>query len=230
LVPAKHLFSGDEVRDVRRSEFDCFWQVEIQTRQFNRVGEQQNRQFDGKLIAATNRDLLRQVEVGGFRQDLYYRLCGNVIRTPSLMEQIQDAPDELQHSIRFIVSQISPIEMESITDEVISWIDHHMPDNYEWPGNFRELEQCVRSVIVHNRHEFSTPGKPAQTGYLLHAAKQMESLNLAAEQLLGIYCTWAYWRTGNFEQAAAALKLDRRTIRSKLEEALLAQLKNQRAE
>src|SRR5439155_14349722 len=67
----------------------------VQTRTFQRVGETQDRPFRGKIVAATNRDLAAEMQAGRFRPDLYYRLCSNVIETPSLAAQLREAPDEL---------------------------------------------------------------------------------------------------------------------------------------
>ncbi|MCK5802562.1 MAG: sigma-54 factor interaction domain-containing protein, partial [Lentisphaeria bacterium] len=60
----------------------------LETRSFQRLGELEERRFTGKLIAATNRDLACEIAEGRFRQDLYYRLCSDIIRTPSLSEQL----------------------------------------------------------------------------------------------------------------------------------------------
>ena len=66
----------------------------IQTRTFQRIGETENRSFNGKLIAATNRDLGAEMEAGRFRNDLYYRLCSDIVTTPSLREQLRETPQE----------------------------------------------------------------------------------------------------------------------------------------
>src|SRR5262249_30706093 len=60
----------------------------IETRSFHPVGDTASRQFQGKLIAATNRDLAADIRKGRFREDLYYRLCSDQIATPALAEQV----------------------------------------------------------------------------------------------------------------------------------------------
>src|SRR5205807_3458271 len=60
----------------------------IETRTFHPVGDTASRQFQGKLIAATNRNLAADIPKGRFREDLYYRLCSDQIATPSLAEQV----------------------------------------------------------------------------------------------------------------------------------------------
>ena len=67
----------------------------LQSRGFQRMGETSDREFHGKIIAATNRDLAAAMRGGQFREDFYYRLCADVIHTPSLREQLAEAPDDL---------------------------------------------------------------------------------------------------------------------------------------
>ena len=64
----------------------------LQTRTFQRLGETEPRRFQGKVIAATNRDLATEIDAGRFREDFYYRLCSDVIVTPSLAEQLARRP------------------------------------------------------------------------------------------------------------------------------------------
>src|SRR5260370_42335966 len=74
----------------------------IETRTFYPVGGTASRQFQGKLIAATNRDLAADIRDGRFREDLYYRLCSDQIATPSLAEQIADSPHVLPEIILYM--------------------------------------------------------------------------------------------------------------------------------
>ena len=73
----------------------------VQSRTFARVGETQTRPFHGKLIAATNRDLAEEMRTGRFREDLYYRLCSDLITTTPLREQLADAPEDLHNLVLF---------------------------------------------------------------------------------------------------------------------------------
>jgi DNA-binding NtrC family response regulator len=196
----------------------------LQTRQFQRVGEQTARRFSGKLIAATNRDLRQEIAQGSFRQDLYFRLCGDLVQTSSLREQLQDAPDDLAQFVQFIALQMAPEEADSIVRDVLDWMNKNLPEGYPWPGNFRELEQCVRNVVVHNAYDFSANARATLAGKLGSVLHQMESLKVSADELLRQYCTYAYWKTRTFETAADALGVDRRTLRGKLDEKFLKQL------
>ncbi|HJQ40035.1 MAG TPA: sigma-54 factor interaction domain-containing protein, partial [Thermoanaerobaculia bacterium] len=121
----------------------------IQSRTFQRLGDTQPRRFEGKLIAATNRDLAEEIRKGRFREDFYYRLCADSITTPALHEQLEADPGELQHLVRFISARVaSDEEADELAGEVVRAIGVSPGRDYRWPGNFRELEQCVRSVML----------------------------------------------------------------------------------
>ena len=95
----------DEIGDV-----DLGIQVKLlrvlQTRTFQRLGETEDRQFAGKLVAATNRDLEAVIAAGRFREDLYYRLCADLIETPPLAERLRDTPGELRTLCRVIAGRV----------------------------------------------------------------------------------------------------------------------------
>jgi transcriptional regulator with GAF, ATPase, and Fis domain len=96
--PSETIFL-DEIGDL-----DAEVQVKLlrvlQSRTFHRLGDTDPRSFGGKVVAATNRDLPREMAAGRFREDLYYRLCSDVIKTPSLQEQVECDVDELGHLVR----------------------------------------------------------------------------------------------------------------------------------
>ncbi len=199
----------------------------LQNREFQRTGESKTRKFEGKLIAATNRDLQVEIEKKTFREDLYYRLCADVIETPSLQAQVQDNPRVLENLVGFIVQRMVPEVHKEMTDEIVKWLGTHLPDNYEWPGNFRELEQCVRNLMIHGGYRFQSKGESTQEGTMLGAststmppevaklARQIAGLELTADEVISAYCKIAYRKTKSFEKAALRLQLDRRTVRKK---------------
>lgn len=191
----------------------------LQSRTFQRLGDTRTRHFRGKIIAATNRDLAREMATGQFRQDFYYRICSDLVTTPSLRDQLAQCPDDLKSMILFITRRIAADEAESLADEVESWVRKHLGREYAWPGNFRELEQCVRNVLI--RHEYRPPevGARSETERL---AEDLGAGSLTADELLRRYCSIVYSRTRNLEETARRLKLDRRTVKSKVDPNLLA--------
>jgi transcriptional regulator with AAA-type ATPase domain len=195
----------------------------LESRVFQRLGDTEPREFHGKLIAATNRDLALEMEEGRFRTDFYYRLCSDIILTPSLCEQLQDAPGELEHLVRFLVQRVAGDELEDeLTADVLAWIKGNLGENYPWTGNVRELEQCVRNIMIRKEYH---PLKRAAHSAHVQLAKEIEAGLLTADELHSRYCTIVYARTGNYEAAARQLELDRRTVKSKVDEKFLEQLK-----
>jgi DNA-binding NtrC family response regulator len=184
----------------------------LQQRKFQWIGDTETRDFKGKIIAATNRDLDAEMQAGRFRKDFYYRLCADRIRTPSLREQLQDAPGDLNDLVLFIARDLVAEDAEEVTDEIVTWIEEHLGMEYEWQGNFRELEQCVRSYIL--RREYHPPNK-AEPGDDLPALVAAGAL--AKDELLRRYFMLVYRQTGNYQEAARRLKVDWRTLRAKVE-------------
>jgi DNA-binding NtrC family response regulator len=135
----------------------------LQTRRFQRVGENEDREFLGKVIAATNRDLTTEMRAGHFREDFYYRLCADQITTPSLQEQLADRPEDLPLMVWFVCRPVvGEDKAEELAQEVVCWIEKELP-GYTWPGNFRELEQCVRSYTLRKKYRPIQPraeGRP----------------------------------------------------------------------
>ncbi len=185
----------------------------IETRSFHPLGSTTARQFHGKLIAATNRDLAGDMQRGRFREDLYYRLCADVILTPPLREQVRESPEVMRDLIRYMARRVAGSEAEPLAKEAEDWIHQHLTPDYPWPGNYRELEQCVRNVLI--RKQYRPPESQVQST----AASLTEDLNrgrLTADELLRRYCTLVYTETGSYEETARRLKLDRRTVKSKI--------------
>ena len=183
----------------------------LQTRTFQRLGDTEPRRFRGKVVAATNRDLMADIEAGSFRRDFYYRLCSDIVTTPSLAEQLRDSPDELGNMLLFIAQRVAGAEAERLAREVESWILGNLGPDYPWPGNFRELEQCVMNVLV--RKEYRPPVRAGRGGGWVDALRAGE---LTAEEVLRRYCALVYERTGSYSETARRLGLDRRTVRARV--------------
>jgi DNA-binding NtrC family response regulator len=194
----------------------------IQTRTFQRLGDTASRRFEGKIIAATNRDLLTEIGKGRFREDFYYRLCADTITTPSLREILSGSDDELPHLVRFVAARVAgETEAEQLAEEVLHAVELSPGRDYPWPGNFRELEQCVRSVMLRGQYRTGsiTSGDARQ-----RIATAVVNGTFGADDLLRNYCTLLYAKTRNYSQVAEQLGLDRRTVRAKVDVALLAEL------
>ena len=193
----------------------------LQSRQFQRLGDTTSRAFEGKVIAATNRDLAAEMQQGNFREDLYYRLCSDRIETPPLRDQIAGKPDELANLVEFIARREVGEEADALTEETIEVIDTTLGPEYPWPGNFRELEQCVRNVLVRRSYRPAVSASPTGGHRFLEALRAGQ---LTAEETMRGYCTIVYAQTHNYEQTARRLGIDRRTVKAKIDADLLAEL------
>ena len=186
----------------------------IETRRFSAVGDTAARVFQGKLIAATNRDLPAEIREGRFREDLYYRLCADLIQTPSLADQIQDSPQVLHELLHYMTLRTVGEEAERCLPEVEEWIEENLPAGYAWPGNYRELEQCVRNVIIRRSYRpLELSAGPAEDEFIA----RFRTGDLSADELLARYAAHIYRLTGSYEAAARRMGLDRRTVKAKVE-------------
>jgi two-component system response regulator HupR/HoxA len=134
-------FFLDEIADISSMMQIKLLRV-LQEREFRRVGETQPRRIDVRVIVATNRDLLKEVEQGRFRRDLYYRLGVIKLRLPPLRERREDILPLVEH---FLALQARRIGARSIV------LDEHAMGalmNYDWPGNVRELENEIERAVA----------------------------------------------------------------------------------
>jgi len=117
----------------------------LQEREIERVGENRSRPVDLRIIAATNRDLQREVHEGRFREDLYYRLNVFSLRLPPLRERNEDIPALADHFLGKLCERTGK-EVRSVNGDVLDAFLRH-----SWPGNVRELENVVESALVRAR-------------------------------------------------------------------------------
>jgi diguanylate cyclase (GGDEF)-like protein len=114
----------------------------VQEKQFTPVGGTRSVSVDVRLIAATNRDLAREVHAGGFRSDLYYRLKVVHLQVPPLRERPDDVRVLAQHFVRQLGMQYHKT-VEGFTEEAKLALVRH-----DWPGNVRELRNRVLQAVV----------------------------------------------------------------------------------
>jgi formate hydrogenlyase transcriptional activator len=117
----------------------------LQEREFERVGASDTIKVDVRVIAATNRDLVKTIREGKFREDLYFRLNVFPVPLPPLRERADDVPLLVQHLVRKFAARIG-VHIESVTKTTMERLSR-----YTWPGNVRELENILeRAVILSN--------------------------------------------------------------------------------
>ena len=136
----------------------------LQEGEFERVGGTRTNVVDVRVVAATNRDLESEVQEGRFREDLYYRLNVMPIHMPALRERREDIPD----LARFLVNKIAKSQGRElvIEDSAISQLMR-----YDWPGNVREMENCLERAAVMsdegciNQHAINLTGLQSSTQF-----------------------------------------------------------------
>lgn len=114
----------------------------LQEREIERVGGTSSMKIDVRIIAATNKNLEEEVAAGRFRMDLYYRLHVFPIVVPSLKKRKEDIPDLANHFIK-LYSERMGRKAPILSDFALQQIQ-----DYNWPGNIRELEHVIQRAIL----------------------------------------------------------------------------------
>ncbi len=123
----------------------------IESGEFMRVGESKTNKVDVRIIAATNRDLKKEVEENNFREDLYFRLKTINIKVPALKEHLNDMPLYIERfGLEF--TNENNITFKGFSSEAISLLK-----KYNWPGNVRELKNVVEGLLVMNKGQRIVP-------------------------------------------------------------------------
>src|SRR5271170_7182474 len=114
----------------------------LQDGHFTRIGDHEEKRMDARVICATNRNLAREIESGGFRSDLFYRINVISITLPSLRERRDDIPYLVeylrQQFNRRFQREAAPLSKETL----------HLLQQRDWPGNVRELENCMARYVI----------------------------------------------------------------------------------
>ena len=114
----------------------------LQERKLSRVGSDKDIEVDVRVIAATNKDLQKEIAEGNFREDLYYRLSAIVIPVPSLDDRKEDIPLLVNHFVEKNCNE-SGMPRKSFSDEAIKMLQAK-----SWPGNIRELGNVVERLLI----------------------------------------------------------------------------------
>lgn len=147
----------DEVGEIPLELQSKFLRV-LQERQYERVGDERTRKVDVRIIAATNRDLRREVDEGRFREDLFYRLNVFPVEVPPLRDRKDDIPLLTVHFLQQ-ASQRLRISLPRFTEAQAKLLQ-----SYDWPGNVRELQNATeRALILAQKGalQFDLPNQPS---------------------------------------------------------------------
>ena len=123
----------------------------LQQREFQRVGGEETLTADVRIVAATNRNLEAEVQKGGFRQDLFYRLAIVPIRLPPLRERPGDVKALAEHFVKKHAARVNR-KVRGISEAAFDRLA-----GYRWPGNVRELENAIERALVFAEGEWIEP-------------------------------------------------------------------------
>ena len=187
----------------------------LEAREFRRVGGNQTLEADVRVIAATSRDLEREVSAGKFREDLYFRLAVVPVQIPPLRARREDIPTLVEH----ILARTRGAEGLAPSERTMEWLLQH-----DWPGNVRELrnllERAAYMSAAAGSRELLLPALPTGPG---NAADDFFRFSLGEsyreararveEEFERRYVTWLLARHGgNLSAAARAVQMDRKHL------------------
>jgi DNA-binding NtrC family response regulator len=177
----------------------------LETKKFMRVGGNKEISSDFRVICATNRDLKSMVENGSFREDLFYRLNVVNINIPPLRERLEDIPVLVEYFIRKYCTSMNkpPLSIDSSALKRL--------EDFNYPGNVRELENMIeRAIVVGNGKKITLKDLPLDKTILKSQVESLDDLEKHhIQQILNKY-SW------NISRSAKALQVDRVTLYNKI--------------
>ena len=186
----------------------------LQEGEIRRVGSSRATQVDARVLAATNRNLEREVKTGKFREDLFYRLSVVTLRVPALSERRTDIPLLAERFLGLVLDREGHRQL-TLSEETVRTLVAH-----DWPGNVRELESAIEYAVLHARgHEIVPDDLPAklQSDQVRSSARSPLSALFedlpALDELERRYLLYVLdVAGGNRTRAAEILGIDRRTL------------------
>lgn len=196
----------------------------LQEHEFERVGDDKTMKVDVRVVAATNRDLVEEMNVGRFREDLYYRLHVFPIEVPPLRERVDDIALLAVHFLELIGRELGR-ESLRLTERQLSLLKSH-----QWPGNVRELKNVIERAVISshgNRVQLdtalpelvspsipqTTPNPTSANDFVTNAEfRLLEKANITAA------LRFADWRIWGDEGAADLLGMNPSTLKYRMKQ------------
>jgi DNA-binding NtrC family response regulator len=196
----------------------------LQEKSYERVGEETTRRANVRIVAATNRELKKEVDAGRFREDLYYRLNVFPLRVAALRERKEDIPQLARYFIELLTNELG-CPKPRLTRAGIETLQC-----YDWPGNIRELRNVIERAVISNRGdalEFDVP----ETGSSLDLSSfgprdldqvepeyltEVEMRHRARENIFAVLQK-ASWKIKGVDGAAELLGVKPTTLSSRIE-------------
>lgn len=180
-----------------------------------KVGDSKATKVNVRIIAATNRQLQKEITAGNFREDLFYRIAVFEIGLPALRDRPMDIEELAGYFLKFFEQKTNK-KLHEFSPEYISLLKQH-----QWPGNIRELKNVIeRSVILSESDEISAGSLPAEFQSLksqIGIKKQLSAFDLASAEKIHIQKVINY-TNGNKTETARLLNIALTTLYRKLDE------------
>ena len=189
----------------------------LQEKEFEPLGSVQTLKVDVRVIAATNKDLTQEVKEGRFREDLFYRLNVVPISLPPLRERKEDIPALAQHFFE-VYRDKNQKGVKDISNKTMDLLNR-----YDWPGNIRELENCLERAVIMARGEVIAPADLPPHIQILSRKEEGQAIDFPSGISLNEVERALILKTleetgGNRSRAAEILGINRRTLLNKLKE------------
>jgi two-component system response regulator AtoC len=186
----------------------------LQSQEFRRIGDDQDRRVDVRIITATNRDLEQLVARGGFRQDLYYRINVFPMRLPPLRERPEDIALLVHHFMQKYRARLGKV-IEGLTPPALARLAA-----YDFPGNVRELENKIHQAMVVASGpmievgELALPRASTSPGLRVDVARPFREVKQETIDAFerGYLTELLRVHHGNLAQAARAAGMDRKNL------------------
>jgi len=200
----------DEVGDIPPALQPKLLRV-LQEQEFERLGSGRTHKVDVRLVAATNRNLLKMVARGQFRSDLYYRLNVFPIAVPPLRERRDDIPCLVRHFANKYARRMEK-HIESIPRNTMEALTRH-----SWPGNIRELQNLMeRAVLLSPGTSLRVPLTDIPAVFDQSASADNSALEQVERELILRALHESNWVVGGTRGAAARLRLNRTGLAYKM--------------
>lgn len=189
----------------------------LEEKRFNRIGGKQSIKLDARIISASNKNLLDEVERGNFREDLYYRLNVVEIHVPPLRERREDIPVLIKNLVNEISSRLGK-QVKGISEEAMFYLE-----NQNWPGNVRQLRNWMERAInladsnILTLNDFPkdifTSKMNIHSSHPPYLNNSLSLSDIEREKILNVLKE----NSGNIALASKSLKIGRSTLYRKME-------------
>ena len=182
----------------------------IEEKRFERLGDTKTTEIDTRIIAATNRNLEKEVEKGNFRKDLFFRLNSFSLYIPPLRERKEDIVPLLKYYTVFYAEKFGTIPKD-FTQDALDFLL-----KYPWYGNVRELQNFIERAVVMEKEKLINRKKALK--YLKIKREEFLPLKKAKKKFEKEYIKKVIEKTKNLKKAAEALKISRMQLYRKIKE------------